>query len=113
MDRFEFFATLLVAIFGSNGLWTFLNNRFMSKRKGKSAFEKGVIALLHDKIYDRAEKYINRDGITVDELDNLRYLYEPYEEMGGNGTGKRLYDECCKLQIISEVEANEKDAKKR
>ena len=113
MERFEFYTTLLVAVFGSNGLWTVINNYLTSKRKGKSAFEKGLLSLLHDKIYFLAGKYIGRGGITVDELDNLRYLYEPYEEMGGNGTGKRLYDDCCKLPIISEVEANEKDAKKR
>lgn len=108
MNYLEFTAALIVAVFGSNGLWAFIG----SKRKGKTALERAVLALLHDRIYELAEKYIARGGITVDELDNLRYLYESYEEMGGNGTGKVLYEKCTKLPLLTEEEAHEKDSQK-
>ena len=57
---------------------------------------------MHDRLYEYSEIYIARYGITIQELDNLRYLYEPYEEMGGNGTGKQLYERCLKLPLIKE-----------
>lgn len=67
--------------------------------------------MLHDKLYERAERYISRGGITVQELDNLKYIYEPYAEMGGNGTGRKLYEDCIRLPIISEDYTHEEVVK--
>ena len=79
----------------------------LKKGKNRSALERAVLAILHDKIYERAERYIMRNGITLDEFDNLKYLYEPYKELGGNGTGKELFDRCSKLPMIHEVDHEE------
>lgn len=98
----------IIAIFASTGFWQFIMMLWQSKQKNDSALEKAVKAILHDKIYDRAEQYIRRDGITVRELDNLRQLYEPYKALGGNGTGQQLYETCLRLHIITEDDIDEK-----
>lgn len=101
----------VIAIFASTGFWSFVVVVWQSKKKNQSDLEKGVIAMLHDKIFEKAERYIKRNGITVKELDNLRYLYSPYNGLGGNGTGQQLFETCLKLPIITEEEADELDKK--
>ena len=61
-----------------------------------------LLALLHDRIYDLAESYIVRGWITLKELDNLTYLYTPYVRLGGNGTGKGLFEKCKNLPMREE-----------
>ena len=101
----------VIAIFASTGFWQFVIAVWQSKKKNQSDLEKGVIALLHNELYDKAERYIKRGGITINELDNLRYLYTPYSGLGGNGTGEKLYKTCLSLPIITEEEAYELDQK--
>lgn len=44
--------------------------------------------------------YIQRGWITDDEYENLYdYLYVPYEQIGGNGSAKRVMEEVKKLEI--------------
>ncbi len=44
--------------------------------------------------------YIGRGWITQDEYENFYvYLYKPYEDLGGNGSVKRLMIEVDKLPI--------------
>ena len=45
-----------------------------------------------------------------DEYENLvDYLYKPYEEMGGNGSAKRIVDEIKKLPIRARIEELSED----
>lgn len=59
-------------------------------------------SILHDKLFTRCEEYIKRQYITVDELDNLDYLYRAYKGLGGNGTGDILMKKVEKLEIKGE-----------
>lgn len=61
-----------------------------------------LLALLHGQIYDLAESYIVRGWITLKELDNLTYLYTSYARLGGNGTGKGLFERCKNLPMREE-----------
>lgn len=100
----EHLITIIGAVFICNGFWEFLIHWWESKHSAKTVTEKAVLALLHDKLYYLCEKHINAGYITVDEFDNLTYLYEPYKEMGGNGTCEQLYNDCKKLPKRKEVE---------
>ena len=54
----------------------------------------------HDRIIYLGMSYIERGWITQDEYENLHdYLYKPYEEMGGNGSAKKVMQEINKLPI--------------
>ena len=82
-------ASVLIAIFGSTGLWSFIATR-RSKHDAKTRL---LIGLAHDRIIYLGTKYIERGYITPDEYENLHdYLYQPYAENGGNGSAKRVMD---------------------
>ena len=50
-----------------------------------------IMGLGHDRIISLCEKYIERGYVSSDEYENLyEWLYKPYQELGGNGTAKRL-----------------------
>ena len=98
---------VILAVLGSNGLWAFLQSRSTAK----SARDRMILGLGHAKIFDLSEKFINKKGITSDELEDLeKYLYKPYTEMGGNGTAATMVEQCRKLPIITAAEAARRDA---
>lgn len=92
----ELLVTVMCAVIASSGFWAFIQ----SLREKKSIKTKVLIGLAHDRIIYLGMKYIERGSITQDEYENLqRYLYEPYTQMGGNGSAKRIMDEVDKLPI--------------
>lgn len=59
-----------------------------------------LVGLAHDRIIFLGMQYIERGWITQDEYENLHeYLYKPYEQMGGNGSAKRIMTEVDTLPI--------------
>ena len=106
MEVVKQLVVIVVAVLGSNGLWAWI----ASKSTAKSARDRMILGLGHAEIFRLCEKYIQRDGITTDELEDLdKYLYKPYSELGGNGTASAMVDKCRKLQIISVIEAARRD----
>lgn len=94
--------TIVGAVFASTGFWAFLNNLIQEKRTKESVERTALLGLLHDKIYFLCKEYIKKGHVTIEEYDNLTYLYTPYEKLGGNGTGKRLYEQVKGLPIREE-----------
>ena len=95
MDKIlEMALTVLCAVFASSGFWAYIIAKRDKKQvcmKKCNVNTKMVMGLGHDRIIYLCEKYIDRGWITSEEYENLKvWLYEPYEEMGGNGTAKRL-----------------------
>lgn len=76
-----------------------------------SAQSRMLLALGHDKILYLTDKYVRRGAITLKEKRNLKFLYEPYADCGGNGDCKTGYEACEKLWVVSDDEADELDAK--
>ena len=107
MDRYiELIVTVMLAVLGSNGLWAYIQSR----NTQKTAKDRMILGLGHAEIFRTAEKYIERDGVTTDELEDLeKYLYKPYKEMGGNGTAETIMHKCHSLQIITADEAARRD----
>lgn len=75
-----------------------------------SAQAKMLLGLGHDKLIHLTDKFVRRGAITLKEKRNLEFLYIPYAELGGNGDCKIGYDACQKLQVISDEEAEVRDA---
>lgn len=98
--------TIVITVLSSNGLWAYLQ----SKSKATSARDRMLLGIGHAEIFRTAEKYIQRGGITTDELEDLeKYLHKPYAELGGNGTAKAIVEKCKQLKIISASEAERMD----
>ena len=91
---------IAVAVLTSSGLWA-----LVSKRADKNDAErKMLVGLAHDRITHLGMAYLTRGYITQDEYENLNdYLYQPYENMGGNGSAKRIMEEVRKLPIKREA----------
>ena len=98
--------SIIISVFASSGFWALITAIFTT-RAARKAEEKRtddserqlLIGLAHDRIYGLCSEYIQRGEITLEEYDNLTYLYKPYEKAGGNGTGKRLFEQVEKLPI--------------
>ena len=92
--------TLAVAVFGSTGFWSWVQSR----GKKKSAESRLLLGIAYSEIIRRSEHYIHQGYIAVDEYNELnRYLYEPYRDLGGNGTAQKLMDEVRKLPTEKEA----------
>lgn len=88
--------TAICAVLASSGFWAWMSSR----RDKKDAKTKMILGLGHDRIITLSMQYIERGWITQDEYEDLnKYLYLPYQEMGGNGTAERLMNEVKKLPI--------------
>lgn len=100
----EIVLAIVAAVLGSNGLWAYIDHRRQakeSKRHRLSTEEQAVRdivkALARYELVRASLSHIERGSITVEEADALTELYEPYEVLGGNGNGKRLYDQALSL----------------
>lgn len=99
--------TIIVAIFASTGFWSFLSARFQSRAnksedlyKASKVQSKMLKGLGHDRIINLCTEYIAKGYVTKDEYEDLHdYLYEPYVELGGNGTAKKMMEEVNKLPV--------------
>ena len=85
--------TILIAVFGCTGFWSFVQWFAASRRKVRTASEEALLAILHDMIYPMLEHIVLRPGENVgyEEMDRVRRLYEPYQKLGGNGTVEARY----------------------
>ena len=94
--KWDIIVTIVCSVLASSGFWAYLTNR--SKKNDAEA--KMLLGLAHDRIMSLGMEYIARGYITSDEYENLRkYLYEPYETLGGNGSANRVMKEVDKLPI--------------
>lgn len=93
----ELIITIIVAIFGSAGFWNWLTNRG-KRQTSESKLLKGIA---YSEIIGECERYLARGYISADEYHELNhYLFEPYKEMGGNGTAARMMDAVKSLPPI-------------
>ena len=65
-----------------------------------NAISYGLLAILHNKVFQSCMYFLNKGEITCDELENLEGLYNGYSGMGGNGTCEILFERVQKLKII-------------
>jgi len=76
-------------------LWRWASAKFKSQHYEKQA----LLALLHNRLYCDCKMYIRRGWCSIDDKEDLKYMFEPYEKMGGNGICKHLYLVCVDLPI--------------
>lgn len=101
--RPEIIIALITSVFASTGLWSFVSWAVQRKAEKKDNLTRLVLGLAHDRIVYLCIKYIKAGSITKNEYEDLiKYLFDPYEACGGNGTAKRLIEEVKKLPISQE-----------
>lgn len=101
MSKGEVIVTIICAIFSSVGFWTFINNVYQNLREKESAERKALLGLLHEKVKSEAKTFIAQGSITSSDYEDfVKYVYEPYVGLGGNGTGEKLKREVDHLKIV-------------
>lgn len=73
--------------------------KFLTKIKEQEAIKDGVVAILHDRLFQSGMCYLNKGEISVSEMENLECLYVAYHKLGGNGTGTEIYERVQNLKI--------------
>lgn len=91
-----FFAAL-AAIFGA--LYRLSVKRLKSWKVEQDAIKDGVVAILHDRLYQGCMYHLKNKAIEYDELKNMEHLYKSYHALGGNGTGTELFERIKKLPL--------------
>lgn len=59
----------------------------------------GLLAIMHDRLYQSCTFYIKQGRIDIGGLKNIEYLYKSYHSLGGNGTGTDLYNRVKALPL--------------
>lgn len=59
----------------------------------------GLLAIMHDRLYQSCTFYIKQGSIDIGGLKNIEYLYKSYHALGGNGTGTDLYNRVKALPL--------------
>lgn len=97
LDKFlEMFITILCSVLASSGLWTVIAKR-LDRKDVKTRM---ILGLAHDRIITLGMGYIERGWISNEEYEDLKkYLYEPYRQLGGNGTAERVMRTVDQLPI--------------
>lgn len=80
-----------------SGAYHKLYKQLKTERARTNAINAGVLALLHDRLYQVCTFYLKRKYCTLEDRENLEYMFRPYKTLGGNGTGEDLYNRCLAL----------------
>ena len=67
-----------------------------------AAIKEGLLAILHDRLYQACTFYIAQGCIDTEGLKNIEYIYKAYHALGGNGTGTELYKRVKALDLEKE-----------
>ena len=73
--------------------------KIKAQEKERKAIKDGMLAILHDRLYQVCTHYIAQCWIDMDGLKNLEYIYKAYHALGGNGTGTELYTRAKSLPL--------------
>lgn len=85
-------------LFGIMGAGVISGFAYFKKRMGRQkALEKGVKAILHDRLFQGCHYYTKQGWIGYDDLRNMQYIYEAYHGLDGNGTGTTAFSDINKL----------------
>lgn len=107
LDSFLEWNTIIVAVTGASiyGIVRGVIQKIVKKQNDQDQFLENLkqanLATLHNEVYQSGKRYLDRNEITVEELDNFSYLFKAYKALGGNGTGDAINDRVNKLKIVS------------
>jgi len=103
--------SLFTLISGAIILWCKnLSNKIKERKLEQEALKSGLLAILHDRLFQLCNYYLALGYIPVDKseeiLDNTKIVYDAYHNLGGNGTGTAIYEKFLKLHVKKEVDTN-------
>ena len=83
---------IITSVFASTGFWSFLNVIYQNNRTKHSVERDALLGLLHERLTDKCNYYITRGWVSFQDYEDLmKYIYNPYKELGGNGYGEEMF----------------------
>lgn len=73
--------------------------RLQKKINEYGLLKEGLVAILHDRLYQSGMYFLEHGEITTSQLKNLEHLYNAYHNLGGNGTGTEIYERVQELKL--------------
>ena len=89
----EVAATIIIAAFGSTGLWTLINQIVTAiiNRKKETPEKDMLLGLGYAFLVHACSMKMKAGWVDPNELHEIdKYLYEPYKKLGGNGSAEML-----------------------
>lgn len=87
--------TLIVA--GAAGFLCGISRKTLTRL---NAFERGMKASLRRDLVDSYERYVQEGQVlTIERKHEIVDAYEAYSALGGNGTGKQMYEAICDVEV--------------
>ena len=94
MSWIEMVIAIVTSVMASSGFWAY----FTKKSDRKDGILLLLLGLAHDRVVSVGKEYIKRGWLTYDEYDDfLKYLYNPYQALGGNGYAEMIRNEVERL----------------
>lgn len=85
----EHLTEIILAIFASTGFWACVQAIIIKRMDRRSAERAALLGLLHERLVDQCEVYLDKGYISEGQYRDLdEYIYTPYKNLGGNGTGE-------------------------
>lgn len=79
-----------------------LGAKFTTLRKRDEALYCGMRVLLRSSLNDAYVYYVtDQHPLSLERKREIDEAYEAYAALGGNGTGKQLYEELCEIPVRS------------
>lgn len=70
-----------------------------SQKSRRDANSRGTMVLLKVKLFEYHDKYMELGSIPSYAYENFCDMYKSYHELGGNGTGTKMYEEIKELHL--------------
>lgn len=89
-----------VLSFAVAGVCGWLVARVRQLNRQDAALYSGMKALLRKELMNDFETYVvNQRPLSVERKREIDECYEAYSALGGNGTGKQMYDKLCNVKV--------------
>ena len=81
------------------GLLSFGWGYLIKKMTEYKNIKDGLLAIMHDRLYQMSTFFLKEGYITTAALKNLEYLYKSYHALGGNDVATELYHQVIELPV--------------
>lgn len=89
-----------VLSFAVAGVCGWLVARVRQLNRRDAALYSGMKALLRKELMNDFETYVvNQRPLGIERKREIDECYEAYSALGGNGTGKQMYDKLCEIKV--------------
>lgn len=80
------------------GILGFISTKLKKNKKKDLAIEQGVQALLRNEIIRRYREFESKGEISILDKENLEEMFIQYQNLGGNGTVKKMMEDLLELK---------------